>query len=296
MLSHWVADAATDLAPALDACRSARDAERRLAERASDPACPAVALDRLRAQRVVAAAARAEALAPLYAEGLRLRVGTFLVPGYFDRAVYDVLKRWCGTVPGISVCSRCSRVFEPQRKGHASVCGPCHAYPAAGLPLRWDDNGCVYGFRGEVFFRIAECERCGDRFVSRRADARYCGDACRKGAARASPLPAEVAERQDALAELHAFYAEHPDYAEAVERGTRSYFAALAGEVLAHRDELLAAFPNGPYDEPGYTAPEPRRRERACTRCGTVGPWLQVCGPCGDARPWAGPSSTADAA
>ena len=257
LLERWAAGAAAVAATALDACREATDAERRLAERASDSACPAVALDRLRAHRDAAVVARAEALAPLYAAGLRRRVGTFLVNGYLDRAVYDVLDKWCAAVPGVLVCSRCSRVFEPRRKGHAWLCEPCHDRQDTAarkpLPFRPDGEGRFFGQDGRVWFRFAECERCGEPFYPRRSDARYCGEACGRAAGRGSPLPERIVERQRAVRDAHEamarLYAEHPDYAEAMREGARRHELELFQRVDAVRLDLAACFPDGITDD-----------------------------------------------
>lgn len=228
--------------------------------------------------------------------GLRHRAGRFLVG--VDRAVHDYLAAGCPDhrPAGLSVCERCSRIFEHAYAVRA-LCDSCHARPTravAGVsaPL------VIVEPAGEIM-RWSSCEHC-DELHTTKLPARFCGERCRKRHARGVAPPegshaAVVAENAEATAEIRRLEeVARREQAEAERRDPALRAARLAAQQAAET-ELWRKLATSPMleqlattgslkDPPGYE-PEPdtyRPRQRPCRKCAREGPWLSVCGPCGD--------------
>ena len=105
------------------------------------------------------------------------------------RLSFDWIKeRTRGPIAGLAIRENCSLIFQPARKSHAWRCPACHGSPTRRAPLSEEDNARggrdLAGLRGELALRMSWCLGCGEQFESRRPDADYCSDRCRKRIAR----------------------------------------------------------------------------------------------------------------
>lgn len=143
--------------------------------------CPAAAWERLGAEQRAARARRSEALGDVLELGLRDRLGLPLLLGHRD--AYTWLRACVGMPAGLAVCERCWTVFEPARKSHAYVCGPCHASPGRVPPLtaHKDDRGVsTVALPGGAVARWKPCAVCGQGFDIERAHQGECSPACKQ--------------------------------------------------------------------------------------------------------------------
>ncbi|MGI8805124.1 MAG: hypothetical protein ACR2IN_05455 [Thermoleophilaceae bacterium] len=202
---------------------------------------------------------------------------------------------------GLSVCERCSRIFEHAYAVRA-LCDSCHARPSR--PAAGVSAPLVIVEPAGGIMRWSSCEHCGELHATK-LPARFCGERCRKRHARGVAAPegsyaAVVAENAEATPEVGRW--------EEVASGERAGAgrpdpALRVARLAAQQDaetELWRKLATSPMleqlattgslkDPPGYEPPEKTpARGRSCKRCGREGPWLQVCGPCGDAPPWPG--------
>lgn len=89
----------------------------------------------------------------------------------------------------LSVCRRCTLVWQPQRYGHAEVCDECERHPnvppllhqvphvdGRGMSLRGPFAGTTH---------LRQCVVCNDDFISAKRTTLYCRPACKKAASRA---------------------------------------------------------------------------------------------------------------
>ncbi len=184
---------------AVRASRRLEAAEDALAKHQDDPACPAIAIEKLREHRDDAAQRRVDCFTPLLETGLRVRLGLALdmglgvAGGGMHRIAFEWVRECAAAAmpPGLAVCESCSVVFEPRRKSYASRCDPCgHWKPGRRVPLavaRNEQRGYdLGGFGGELILRTGVCRECGETFECNRADRMFCTDRCRKRSERRS--------------------------------------------------------------------------------------------------------------
>lgn len=238
----------------------------------------------------------AEVCAGVLDAGLRHRAGRYLVG--VDHAVHDYLADGCPghRTRGVSVCEVCARIFTHAYTSRAR-CDTCHARPSR--PAAGVSAPLVIVEPAGGIMRWSSCEHCAELHATK-LTARFCGERCRKRHASGVAPPegshaAAAEENAEAIAEIRRLEEVARREQEEVERRDPALRAARLAAQQAAETELWRKLAMSPVleqlattgtlkDTPGYE-PEPdtyRPRQRPCRECAREGPWLSVCGPCGD--------------